>query len=102
VYSLSYFYMMTLFFKYLQSIINQLNFNTMKQVTKEIALTANEFFSTTLTNKDKNKTPLKVRRNGKTQVWKTRPNDFKIPVKYGLHEYGYINQYNCYEWQVED
>ena len=72
----------------------------MTTVNKQIALTANEFFSTTLKNKDKNQTPLKVRRNGKTQVWKTRPNDFKIPVKYGLYEYFYITQDNCNEWCI--
>ena len=73
----------------------------MKAITKEIALTANEFFSTTLKNKDKQQTPLKVRRNGKTQTWKTRPNEFKVPVKYGLYEYAYITQDNCNEWQIE-
>ena len=26
----------------------------------------------------------KLRRNGKTQTWKTRPGDFRIPVKCGL------------------
>ncbi len=74
----------------------------MKQVTKEIAMCADEFFSTTLTNKDKNKTPLRVRRNGKTQTWKTRPNEFRIPVKYGLYEYYNITQDNCHEWVIND
>ena len=32
------------------------------------------------------------RRNGRTQTWKTRPNDFHVPVKYGLYVYGYISQ----------
>jgi hypothetical protein len=73
----------------------------MKPVTRESAMTANEFFSTTMTNKDKNKTPLKVRRNGKTQVWKTRPNEFRIPVKYGLYDYYNITQDNCHEWVTE-
>lgn len=31
-----------------------------------------------------------VRRNGKTQTWKTRANDFRIPVKYGFRGYGNI------------
>jgi len=74
----------------------------MKTVNKEIAMSADEFFSTTLKNRDKKQTPLKVRRNGKTQTWKTRPNDFKIPVKYGLYEYTYITQDNCDSWYVED
>lgn len=29
------------------------------------------------------------RRNGKTQTWKTRPGEFRIPVKFGM--YGYSN-----------
>ena len=72
----------------------------MLPVTKENAMSANEFYSTYLTNKDKNKTPLKVRRNGATKTWKTRPNEFKVPVKYGLYEYAYITQDNAHEWQV--
>jgi len=30
------------------------------------------------------------RRNGRTQLWKTRPDAFRIPVKFGLYRYGYI------------
>lgn len=74
----------------------------MKPVTKENAITANEFFSTTMKNKDKKQTPLKVRRNGKTQTWKTRPDEFRIPVKYGLYDYYNITQDNCHEWVVSE
>lgn len=35
---------------------------------------------------------LKVRRNGKTQTWKTRPAEFRIPIKFGLYGYGEITQ----------
>jgi hypothetical protein len=28
-----------------------------------------------------------VRRNGRTQCWKTRPNEFRIPIKAGLYVY---------------
>lgn len=30
------------------------------------------------------------RRNGATQTWKTRPGEFRIPVKYGMRNYGYL------------
>ena len=30
----------------------------------------------------------KIRRNGKTQTWKTRPGEFRIPVKAGFKSYG--------------
>jgi len=73
--------------------------NTMK-VNRDNCETAQRFASTTLTNKDKAKTPLQVRRTGKTQTWKTRPNEFKIPVKYGLYESTYITHLNCDEWNV--
>jgi len=36
----------------------------------------------------------KARRNGKTQTWKTRPNDFRIPIKMGLKSYGAIDHQN--------
>jgi len=36
----------------------------------------------------------RVRRNGRTQLWKTRPNDFRIPVKAGLKAYGNIRPDN--------
>ena len=30
------------------------------------------------------------RRNGATQTWKTRPEEFRIPVKHGLYNYSQI------------
>ena len=68
-------------------------------VTKEQALTCGRFTHVSLTNKDK--TPVRCRRNGKTQTWKTRPDEFKIPVKYGLRECFYITQDNAHEWNAE-
>jgi hypothetical protein len=44
------------------------------------------------------KTPVKVRRNGQTKTWKTRPGEFKIPVKYGLRQCFYITNANAHEW----
>jgi hypothetical protein len=41
-----------------------------------------------------------VRQNGKVKLWKTRPTEFKIPVKYGLYEYFYITQDNAHEWEI--
>ena len=73
----------------------------MKQVTKENQTGKNEFFHVTLKNKG-DKQSLKVRRNGVTKLWKTRPNDFKIPVKYGLYEYAYIDQDNAKDWLINE
>ncbi len=34
----------------------------------------------------------KIRRNGATKTWKTRPNEFRIPIKAGLKACGEITQ----------
>lgn len=68
----------------------------MNPVTRENCESGTEFFSTTFKNKAGE--PIRVRRNGKTQTWKTRPAEFKIPVKYGLYEYFYITEKNCEGW----
>jgi hypothetical protein len=39
-------------------------------------------------------TNVRWRVNGKVKFWKTRPNDFKIPVKHGMYDYGYITPEN--------
>lgn len=34
----------------------------------------------------------KLRRNGKTKTWKTRPKEFRIPVKAGIWTYGALTE----------
>lgn len=41
---------------------------------------------------------LRCRVNGKCKVWKTRPDDFQLPVKYGLKTCFYIHPYEAKEW----
>ena len=41
-------------------------------------------------------------RNGKTMVWKTRPGEYRIPVKHGLYEYGYIYHTDAGRFHTED
>lgn len=43
-------------------------------------------------------TPLRGRVNGKVILWKTRPLEFKVPMKYGLKTYFYITEGNANEW----
>lgn len=43
---------------------------------------------------------IEVRANGKCQTWKTRPLDFRLPIKYGLYEYAYITQDNAHDFHV--
>lgn len=45
---------------------------------------------------------LRVRVNGKCQTWKTRPCEFRLPVKHGLYGYGYVDQQNCGLWSTTE
>ena len=38
--------------------------------------------------------------NGKCKTWKTRPNEFKLPIKHGLYDYGYITHENAHLFEV--
>lgn len=58
------------------------------------------FFHEFLKRADK-KTPVTARRNGKTKVWKTKPERFLIPIKIGLYEYYTITNENAHEWSVK-
>ena len=49
---------------------------------------------------DSKKNPVRCRVTGKCQVWKTRPNEFKVPVKYGLYQSFYITEFNAQEWSL--
>lgn len=66
-------------------------------ITKEIALTQpREMWHITAKNADG--TPLRCRSNGGCKTWKTRPDDFKLPVKYGMYEYDYITPALARSW----
>lgn len=43
---------------------------------------------------------VRCRRNGSTQTWKTRPGDFRLPIKAGMREYGSISQDNAEHFHV--
>ena len=32
------------------------------------------------------------RKNGAVKLWKTRPDEFRVPVKHGLRDYAYITE----------
>ena len=68
----------------------------MEQITRANAEVINNFQSANPIGK--NGYTLKVRRTGKTQTWKTRPNEFKIPVKHGLYHSFYIDHNNAHNW----
>lgn len=46
------------------------------------------------------KSPLRVRVTGQCKTWKTRPGEFRIPVKHGLRESGEITHLTAEHWVV--
>jgi hypothetical protein len=72
-------------------------------ITKEQALTANEFH-------ENHSAVIKVgprggltfpkiyiwRRNGKTKTWARSPERFQVPVKFGLRSYDYVTETNAH------
>ena len=70
-------------------------------ITKQVAVESEyrqEFHHVSLKNADG--TPVRCRVNGKCKVWKTRPQEFRLPVKYGMYECFYITQDNANEWNL--
>lgn len=53
----------------------------------ETALDANELWAAM-----RNGRYWRLRRNGRTQTWKTRPSEFRIPVKAGLKAYAALTE----------
>lgn len=39
---------------------------------------------------------------GVCKTWKTRPNEFRLPVKYGMFNSFYITEFNANEWLACD
>ena len=44
----------------------------------------------------------RVRPSGKMKTWKTRPDEFRVPWKFGLYNSGEFNDRNVHEWLVGD
>jgi hypothetical protein len=70
------------------------------KITPISAMTANTFYHRRMKYKGADARPLEARRNGRTKTWKRRPNEFRIPVKYGMYEYFNIDQNNAHEWST--
>lgn len=68
-------------------------------VTKEQAIEGGRF------HRGNNCTPKRQenwRSNGKCKTWKTRPDEFRLPIKFGMYGYGYLTQDNAHEFHCED
>ena len=44
-----------------------------------------------VSNRNADGTPQRWRVNGKVKTWKTRPDHFRVPLKYGLYGYDYLD-----------
>ncbi len=51
-----------------------------------------------VSRKNADKTPTRCRVMGVCKVWKTRPEDFKLPVKHGMYDSFYITPENAGDW----
>lgn len=76
-------------------------------VTLEQALTARDFHENGCTRHvgprgGVKETVRSWRRNGATQTWKTRPGEFRVPIKWGLKTYGQLWHYNASEWHTAE
>ena len=69
-------------------------------IMKDDAMTATMFYHVRLRNADG--TALRCRANGRCKTWKTRPDDFQVPVKYGLKQCFYLNPRNAADWLTYD
>ena len=67
-------------------------------ITRAQALTASRFHE----NHEPAGKIYEHRRNGSTQTWKTRPDEFRVPVKYGLRGYGAITELNADQFHVAE
>ena len=50
------------------------------------------------TARNSDKSPVRARSNGKCQVWKTRPDDWSLPVVYGLRGYFRLTHLESETW----
>ena len=72
-------------------------------VTKAVAVKAGHgqiFFHKHARNADQ--TAVRVRVSGRCKVWKTRPKEFRLPVKYGLYQSLAITDQTCDDFLTAD
>ncbi len=83
--------------------ITQMETSTTPNRVNTIAMNASgvtTLYHRTDTNVDR--TPQRWRVTGKVKFWKTRPTHFKIPVKRGMREYGYVTHENAEQFSTDE
>ena len=48
--------------------------------------------------KNKNGTYTDIKINGKCKIWKSKPLEFRLPIKIGFRDHGYITEDNSHFW----
>lgn len=69
-------------------------------ITKEQAMTHTMFYHVRFVNADG--TAVRARANGRIKLWKTRPDEWRLPVKYGLKGCFYLTPRNAKDWLTYD
>ena len=69
-------------------------------ITKEIAMQLKRGDTLMRPNLLKPGHYMTMRVNGKCKTWKTRPNEFSLPVKYGLRDCFYIDQNTAKDYKM--
>lgn len=72
-------------------------------ITIEIARGARPgtiFYHKNLRGSDK--LAMRARVNGKCQTWKTRPTEFRLPMKHGLRDTFQLTERNAMDWCTTD
>lgn len=72
-------------------------------ITKEQAMSLQHgavLYSTVMKGSDKR--PVRVRVNGRCLTWKTRPEEFKLPVKYGMRDCFYVTHLEASGWHRDE
>jgi hypothetical protein len=67
-------------------------------VSIESVASATEFWHKTA--RDSRGYPVRCRRNGQLKLWKTKPGEFRQPVKLGLNDCFYLTEFNSSYWVV--
>jgi len=68
-------------------------------VNQHTVLDAYTFWHRTATYSD-GVSPIQCRKNGAVKTWKRQPGKFRVPVKYGMYDYFYIDNDNAHEWST--
>ena len=76
-------------------------------ITKEQAITCNEFHygkcvKTIGPRGGEMVKQVVYRRNGKTQIWKTRPDEFRVPIKTGFYKTGQLTHQNSDDFHTRE